>query len=334
MLASPLRQCILTSRFLPNGAFPSLHRGPLLISADFLIRLATQRLPKSHRPSDWKRPSAPLTLLPDGLQHTKFTARRSGKAHYIPCTRRALALLADPSVKRRAANHVPVHPFLADHIAHLLRLRVLQELEILADTLQATKRAPSTPLLRRLTRAELDTIRTTQCIPHPGALAVLIVPPLQKDPATGLRPAPNMSPAPPPPDSAPPPKNPLTLPACRLYPTRPSQWPDDAGDGIVPEERIPLYNGVVMFPERGQRAALEALLRRLLQLERDARKAETAQPGGKTSHAFLLCSDDESVLRGDTTGVAVALWRLRMFDDTGEDLQTQSVGGWEWTRTG
>ncbi|KAG6887271.1 hypothetical protein C0992_013032 [Termitomyces sp. T32_za158] len=305
MLASPLRQCILTSRFMPN---------------DFLVRLAVQRVP-----------GAQHTFIPDGLQHTKFTARRSGHAHYVPCTRHAIALLANLSIRRRAAHGIRPHPLLADHIAHLLRLRVLQELEVLADTLQSSTRASNAPLLRRLTRAELATIRNTHTVPHPGALAVLIVPPLQKDPATGLRPAPNMSPAPPPPDTAPP-KRPLDLPACELYPVHPPQWPDAAGDGILPEERIPLYNGAVMFPERGQRAALEARLRRLLQLQWEARPPPAAEPANsKMSHAFLLCSDAESVLRGDTVGVAIALWRLRMFEDKGEDLQTHSVDPWEWT---
>ncbi|KAH0587302.1 hypothetical protein J132_09478 [Termitomyces sp. J132] len=368
MIASPLRQCIITSRFLPN---------------DFLIRLAIQRIPKSHYPSKWKRPNAPQTLLPDGLQHTKFTVRRSDKAHYVPCTRTSIALLAEPSVKRRAAHGVLVHPLLAEQIAHLLRLRVLQELEVLIDNLEAaahkslhrkpatskpktpiTNPAPVPRLLRRLTHSELHTIRTTQTIPHPGALAVLIVPPLQKDSVTGLRPAPNMSPAPPPPPTSEPTK-PLTLPACVLYPTQPDAWDEEGG--TLPQEKVPLYNGVVMFPERGQRAALEGLLRRVLEIEwradqgcicADAGKGgknggeekdgeqkeeeEEAEEGkdmpkkskskSKPSHAFLLYSDEESVLRGDTVGIAIALWRLRMFEDKGEDVETQRVGGWEWTK--
>ncbi|KAG6890881.1 hypothetical protein C0995_000838 [Termitomyces sp. Mi166 len=370
MIASPLRQCVITGRFFPNGALthPLSTIFVLTPDTDFLIRLAVQRIPRSHCPPNWKRPDVPQTLLPDGLQHTKFTVRRSGKAHYVPCTRTAIALLSDSSIRRRNAYNVPVHPLLAEHIAHLLRLRVLQELEVLADNLEApTHKKPPPPtgprLLRRLTHAELHTIRTTQTIPHPGALAVLIVPPLQKDPATGLRPAPNMSPAPPPSTTAPHPKNPVTMPGCVLYPTRPEVWADSEGDGLVPLERVPLYNGVVMFPERGQRAALEALLRRVLEIEWKAghkhahpvreegkvvENGEEEEGGGeegegkgslkkktktKTSPAFLLCSDEKSVLRGDTVGVAIALWRLRMFEDIkGEDLETQSVNGWEWTR--
>ncbi|KAG6817193.1 hypothetical protein H0H87_011551 [Tephrocybe sp. NHM501043] len=354
MIASPLRQCLVSHRFLPT---------------DFLIRLAIHRIPPTHYPNGWKRPEPPQTFLPDGLQHTKFTARRSGKAHYVVCSRRAIALLADPAVKRRTAFGVPVHPLLADQIAHLLRLRVLQELELLADHLE---RPPSTHrpraekdnkepqratrLVRRLTNTEWQHIRDTETIPHPGALAVLVVPPLQKDRATGLRPEPNMLAAPPPPASdhaALTARRSASTPPCVLYPVRAAteaEWDENAGQGVVPRERVPLYHGSVMFPDRGQRAAMHASLLRLLRAEWNAgyvheRGAEKAEGNGngngnrngvgkdKPSHAFLVSSNAETVLRGDTAPLAIALWRLRMFEDPGEDIASESTGGWEWTGT-
>ncbi|KAG6855003.1 hypothetical protein C0991_005932 [Blastosporella zonata] len=332
MLASPLRQCVTTFRFLPT---------------DFLVRLAINRIPATHYPKAWKRPEAPQTFIPDGLQHTKFTARRSGKAHYTLCSRHAINHLSDPSTKRRAAHSVQAHPFLADHVAHLLRLRVLQELELLADHLDASNsKSKSKPrLLRRLTLSEWRIIVETGTIPHPGALAVLVVPPLQKDRITRLRPMPNMSAAPPPPDTLPPPKNPVVTPPCVLYPVRDAQWGRDVGEGVLPEERVPLYSGPVLFPERGQRAALHALLLRLLTIEHNSGRVHVhTKEGGKAekqddndkskpSHAFLLSSDAETVLRGDTAAVAIALWRLRMFEDPGEDMTSESAAtGWEWTR--
>ncbi|KAG6837966.1 hypothetical protein H0H93_008360 [Arthromyces matolae] len=355
MLSSPLRQCILTGRFFPN---------------DFLIRLSIHTIPLSHYPPGYK-PSAttkPQTFLPDGLQHTKYTARKSGKAVYIPCTRFSITMLSDRSVKRRKAFGVLVHHYLGEQVAHLLRLRVLQEIELLVERLegrqgrQATKE-PSPRIIRRLTQTELASIRSTQTIPYPGALAVLIVPPLQKDPETGLRPAPNMSARPPPAirnATSTSPENTSTAGTLskmwELYPTssQSESSPANTADpttAILPTEKVPLYNGVIMFPERGQRAALEGLLRRLSAVERRASQgvstaeranandveqddeSQSKKQKSKSSHAFLISSTSETVVRGDMVGVAIALWRLRMFEDVnGEDIESQNLeGGWERT---
>ena len=100
------------------------------------------------------------------------------------------------------------------------------------------------------------------------------------------------------------------------------------------EEYVPLYHGASLFSDPGQRAALYSLLGRILQIERCARKGQhsayTEPPSGavrgdqKASHAFLLCSGSATIPRGDSTAVAIALWRIRMFEgadwtDDGED---------------
>ncbi|KAF5388414.1 hypothetical protein D9615_000254 [Tricholomella constricta] len=326
MLASPIRQCIATERYMPS---------------DFLVRLAPMRLPSSLPRLNWARTgSVTQTLIPDGLQHPKFTARKSGKASYILCNRAAVSVLADPGSKRRASIGINIYPHLADHIAHLLRLRVLQELELLVDNLSALPRPPilKTRLIRRLSRADWDALRTTGTIPYPGAVAVLVVPPLQKDPATKQRPQPSMSPAPLKPEDTPPAAKNALLPLCTLHPVGPPAWDPEVGDGILPQAKVPLYNGVTLFPARSQRAALHALLTRLLGIERVAphfivKETSTEQDGGRrASHAFLLCSNPESVLRGDVTAVAIALWRIRIFEDQEEDVASQRMEGWERTR--
>ncbi|GLB33654.1 hypothetical protein LshimejAT787_0105380 [Lyophyllum shimeji] len=322
MLASPIRQCVATERFMPN---------------DFLIRLAHMHLPASLLPAGERTSTPAQVVLPDGLQHSKFTVRKSDKANYILCNRAALTILTEYRAKRLSPTGASIHPHLADQIAHLLRLRVLQELELLADQLQADLDRPGrrpkykSRIIRRLTRDEWDALRSDGTIPYPGAIAVLVVPPLQKDPITKQRPEPSMSAAPPKPEDVTTPKS--AIPMCTLHPVAPAAWDPALGDGILPEERVPLYNGVALFPARSQRAALHALLTRLLGIERRSRHAG-AEPAqcARASHAFLLCSDTESVLRGDVAAVAIALWRVRMFEDTGEDVASQRTAGWERTR--
>ncbi|KAF8076233.1 hypothetical protein FPV67DRAFT_1776787 [Lyophyllum atratum] len=317
MLASPIRQCMATERYLPS---------------DFLIRLAPMRLPPSLSPSGSKRATAPQTLIPDGLQHSKYTVRKSDKANYVLCNRASVSILAEYQAKRLASKGISIHPFLASQIAHLLRLRVLQELELLADQMQFLLDRGIQPkfksrLIRRLSRDEWAAFHTEGTIPYPNAIAVLVVPPLQKDPITKRRPEPSMSAAPPKPeDTAAAPK--MVLPLCTLHPVAPAEWDPALGDEVLPEEQIPLYNGVALFPARSQRAALHALLTRLLGIERLSRHSPD-EGGGPASHAFLLCSDGESILRGDAAAVAIALWRVRMFEDAGEDVASQKTADWE-----
>ncbi|KAF8211313.1 hypothetical protein K438DRAFT_1928723 [Mycena galopus ATCC 62051] len=372
MLAGPLRQCYLTERYLP---------------ADFMIRLAAMRVPLHLQK---KRKRATQILFPDGLQHPKFKERRNGHGTYIMCWRDALEILDRPMRFKRLGAAPP--PRLGEYITHLLRLRVLQELHLLAkqlETLYLTRTGPASarpPLLRRLTRAEWGRLRTTGALPYPGALAVLVVPPVNRDPATKqLPPAKGvgaMSDRPPVEDGAsrPPPKR-AAPPLSVLHPVRvrttptPSaisetELPSDAefweqtrqrraeakdtrnasilqlladakngdegqGEDVrVPphaEERVPLYNGVTLFPGRLQRARLHKLLTRILGVEgrwrfSAAAGASNEEPkisaegkgDNKGSHAFLLCASDEV----DVAALAIALWRMRMWEGGGWGMRS------------
>ena len=82
---------------------------------------------------------------------------------------------------RRAVT--PAH--LVDQIGHVLRVRVLQELELLADEMDRNSHhhwhdgiKPSAPttILRRLTREEFQSVRETGVVSYPNALAVLVAP--------------------------------------------------------------------------------------------------------------------------------------------------------------
>ena len=221
------------------------------------------------------------------------------------------------------------------YVEHLLRLRVLQELEMLAHRLQTHPHmAEDVPVLRRLTRAEFKTIRTSGLITHRGAIAVLVVPPLNKDPVSKERPRVDAMPLPSPASamsSESPPK--ALLPSSAIYLTS----EDDCSDlpNLLSPTRVPMYNGVSLFPSRPQRAALHERLRRLLFVERRARyrdyrrsnapaKEEDASEDAsqdkwtrgdeKGSHAFLLYSTRDSLQRADSVPLAIALWRLRMWE--------------------
>lgn len=294
-----------------------------LSTIDFLIRLAAMRVPDSRLSSGDK-----ALLVPDGLLHSKYAHRKAGRASYILCWRGAVLKLQKGSFKR-VSSHVTYSPRLPDYIAHLLRLRVLQEFELLAErleykvkTIRKQQKAYSTVILRRLTRAEWGLMRSSGFIPYQNALAVLIVPPVNKDVVTGTRPKGSMSDAPTEADDR---IKPATRPLSVLMPV--SQRMES---GLAPQALsspvVPLYNGATAFPDRLQRSALYSILVRILVSERFLRqqlRATGASPknegveSSKASHAFLLCSDENTGKHGDVAGIACALWRLRMFEGDG-----------------
>jgi hypothetical protein len=232
---------------------------------------------------------------------------------------------------------------LPDYIGHLLRLRILQELELLAERLQARPQgAKGSPLLRRLTWKEFSAIRAGKPLEDQDAVVILVVPPLNRDPATKMRPMSNESPLPPelPPLGVQPTAyngDPLPLSTmCEAFSPKDNQnLPDD----IAPM-KVPLYNGVALFPSKAQRAALHERLCKVLMIERRARwrrhgivstsKSGDSRPATRSlnnvaSPAFLLRSGAETVLRADTVPLAIALWRLRMWEG---DSWERGEGTW------
>ena len=312
------------------ATFFLFHHCTNLPSIDFLIRLTGLRVPASRLSSESNTSGIKGLLAPDGILHSKYTHRKAGRASYILCWRPAVSKLQKGGFKR-ISPHVTYSSRLPDYIAHLLRLRVLQEFELLAERLEYRvktfkKQKPySTVILRRLTRAEWGLMRSSGCIPYQNALAVLIVPPVNKDVVTRTRPIGSMSAAPTEVDDH---TKPATRPLSVLMPA--SQSIDAE---LSPQAVVPLYNGTTAFPDRIQRSALYSILVRILVAERFEKKRQRdtgdSPPSGnspprnedvessKASHAFLLCSDEDTGKRGDVAGVVRALWRLRMFEGEG-----------------
>ncbi|KAJ3992329.1 hypothetical protein F5050DRAFT_1579764 [Lentinula boryana] len=337
MLSTPLRRCLQTQQLLPSA---------------FLVRLGVFRAPSSN-PSRFFSPNSPpeAVLLPDGLEHPKFRGRRSGKGGYVLCWKDALEhLRVSGSYKRIAFNSRL--PSVLDQIRHLLRLRVLQELQLVIDALRFRPRKlvdRDKPLIRRLTRLEWHYLKTTGTMPvtiTENAMAVIVVPPLNRHPVTKERPTGVMSSLPPDKDSGDPSgagpqkfQKPA-LPLCTLHPRGPidlnlienGENPPQVSKAETPSQ-IPLYNGVTLFPDPSQRAMLLNLFCRVLAIERNARARNqsfsfspsssdaknTEDNDNRASHAFLLYSDAHTALSADMAGVGLALWRIPMFEGMGWD---------------
>jgi len=334
MLATPLRQCYVSKRYLPKA---------------FLIRIRPARLPAS---STMK--GSPI-IVPSNLEHPSFRPHQGGVGTYVICRKTAVEQLSERMLHKRLVQNGKIHQWISQQIGHQLRVRVLQELSVLANHLRRRSRgAKDTPLIRRLTRAEWSQVKSSGILPIEDAVAVLVVPPLNRNPTTKARPEPTMSSAPPVGDA----------PIKDIHPSLPvatmlvagsieaSDETPDALSSVLPQHKVPLYNGVSLFPSASQRAALHASLLRLLTIERQARYKEQAwkttivqgsngpQSAGnektnetsssrrdqKSSHAFLIRSNAKTLSRADTVPLAIALWRVRIWE--GEGWDGIDGGGW------
>lgn len=332
MLASPMRQDNFSHRVMPR---------------DFMIRFATVRVlgPRSSAPTQ--------AFVPDLMEHPRYRSQIGRKSHYVVCNKAILQDFEERQTWRRLATCTVFNvPYFEARMGHLLRVRVLQELELLAQRLQTRPhRATDRPVMRRLTRAEYKRIQKTGIIPFENAVAVLVVPPLNKNPATKQRPIPSSSPQPVQEDDRPLPNRPLP-PVCVMHHTAKEHIPIDAlvkTHQYLPPAKIPLYHGLALFPSRVQRAALHEALNRVLAVERRARWRETGRPHAsasgkehtkedrwargekKASHAYVIFSDADTILRADTVPLAIALWRIRLWEGHGWPKKSEktSAGGWK-----
>ncbi|KAK7049648.1 hypothetical protein VNI00_005679 [Paramarasmius palmivorus] len=166
-------------------------------------------------------------------------------------------------------------------------------------------------------------MQTSGTLPIDNAIAVLVVPPVSRNPATKQRPQASMSSHPPMEEAEKSPTNAPNRTMSTLYPTTTTE--SSQMSETLPTHQIPLYHGALAFPESSQRAALYELLSKILGVERNARyKAKMNTPESRSrkgenkySHAFVLMSDENTIQFADTAAVALALWRLRMFEGMG-----------------
>lgn len=279
------------------------------------------------------------SLLPDGLQHPEFQPRRTGRGYYVVCNKQLSAFdgkSASPTyschstklclscykgvLARWGARKSFPNPRLKEHIGHLLRLRILQELEILARRVRPKVKEHHTPIIRRLTRAEWKAFQKSGTISNPGAIAILVVPPVKKYLLNGEVP-----------DASPTPTKEIrtstisTKPAPPLSVLHPASMQNGFEMPGLASHRIPLYNSISLFPSPTQRAALHQRLCAVLKEDTVTRwnqtdpprprdKSQPSKDEMKSSHAFLVYSDGSTVKRADTVPLTIALWRLRMWE--------------------
>ncbi|EIW82426.1 hypothetical protein CONPUDRAFT_55254 [Coniophora puteana RWD-64-598 SS2] len=325
MLSSPIRICTVTRRYFPS---------------DLLVRLAPFRNPLA-------KPSLTEShFLPDGLEHPKFSVRENRTAIYVRCHKAAFDDFANRAALRRFAPNPKVHGSLKIQIGHLLRLRVLQEIKVLANTLRSNRQATlSGPVLRRLTRSEWEQVKATGSVPFKNAIAIIVAPPPNRDPKTKLRPQPWWQPTLPDSqlailqDSASQPSLPSLPPVSELLAhVNNSSGSLDEIPNVVPNSRVPLYNATSLCPLPGHRAALHEGLSDILNTERHNRRfvdlSETLETTTslvtgpqKSSHAFLLRSDEDTLTRADPVPLAIALWRVRLWEGEAENQSYED--GWE-----
>lgn len=328
---------------------------------DLMIRMAPAIIP---------RDPVKTAFLPSGIEHPAFRRYRGGKSRYLlcwkpvferalrigmflPCLPHAETMYSQNPLagaykrfKPENSSEITMHALVIEQISHALRVRVLHELQLLARQLRRTQQPTAPPLIRRLTRGEWHNVKTTGVVPFKNAVAVLVVPPPNRDPETKRRLVPNYSSIPVEGDRYD--STPHIL--STLHPTVPHEnWELVDAQRILPPRRIPVYNGVPLFPSRTQRAALYGALAEVLRAEGLARLRHRAQcvegvaqhsatteegvrhakGDQKASHAILVCSDERTLFRGDTVPLAIALWRIRIWEQGLEDdHEEDSVPGW------
>lgn len=176
--------------------------------------------------------------------------------------------------------------------------------------------------------------KSTGLIPWRGAVAIIVVPPVNIDRETGKRPEPRMVCNPPGVATVEGEKHwhakPLP-PLSSLHRSKDCDGYPLSDENIAPSLQIPLYNGLTLFPSVHERASLYAQLSRLLRIERVARwrypslgstmpaadKQNCNEQGRqyeKASPAYVIFSDAETIKRGDSPALAIALWRVRLWE--------------------
>lgn len=320
----------MTGQRLPSGeSYQTLLSWSMLtfVRLDFLLRFSAATIDADTATLDLPKKISPTFLLPDGLLHPRFQALSGGSGWYILCWKdaveefgsRGTLLLPVPRLitllilKFPIGQHKRVHPtahfhsLLASQITDHLRLRVLQEMELLGNRIEALPRNVQSTHVRRLSLDEWMDMKEGRWVPESSTLAVLVVPKV-RPPREMMSddPGSNMS------------KSPKEVhPLCNLYQS--AAPPPNA-------PLLPIYSGYALFPNRDQRTACRQALSRLITIERKRRWRGRVFPsapkdggGGRAraSDAFLFKADLGTASRVDVVPLVIALWRLRLWEGEG-----------------
>ena len=225
-----------------------------------------------------------------------------------------------------------------------MRTRVIQELELLGERLRCRPvLSREAPVLRPLLRKELQEIMDEGFIRQEGAIAVLIAPPPNPDLASKQH-AGSSSPTPPPSEVSKDDTKMDNPPISQLYPVRAEQnisaTEDDSLTSLT-AAKVPLYNADSLFPDSSQRAEFHRVLNNVLRIEGRARRSQPPSDNDldqiegrrnldrkdlQRSDAYILYSSAKTLERADSVPLAIALWRVRMWEGGGWDNDRNSTG--------
>jgi hypothetical protein len=226
-------------------------------------------------------PKKATYLLPDKIEHYKYTPIPSGRGFWTLCWRDAVETMIRTGAflvyfpprfvlsvdffrsgahMRAARRQTVAHALLLQQIASLLRRRISQELEVLRDSLIAVPQGvldPNAQVIRRLTRSEWADLKASGRLPIPGAAAIIVVPPVHKNMLNPSRPPTSDSKDG---DRA---LSTFCEDASREYITTSSR------------RKIPIYHGAAVWPNPAERDAVRSLFKEIVGLERKARYKAT-----------------------------------------------------------
>ena len=249
-------------------------------------------------------PKKTTYLLPDKIEHHKYTPIPSGRGFWTPCWRDAvetmirtgdvLAYFPPPLIlfidlfrsgahMRAARRQTIAHALLLQQIVSLLRRRISQELEVLRDSLRTVPQGvldPNAQVIRRLTRREWADLKASGRLSVPGAAAIVVVPLVHK----------NM-----------------------LKPNRPPTSDCEDGNRVLntfcedvsreyitmsSRRKIPIYHGAAVWPNPAERDAVRSLFKEIVGLERKARYKATI-----TSRSSEEASSTSKATTGERSGL-------------------------------
>ncbi len=199
----------------------------------------------------------------------------------------------------------------------------------------------STPLVSRLTRVEWLKFRRKGVIPlmDPSVIFIIILPRVPKSPdsdgteSSDTTPDQNAS------DSTSIPHRPV----ASLHPlftdaeSNPRHNPPHEASRYL----VPVYNGISLFPSRDQRLAFRILLQRQFSMgqsiqrrQGDHEQSRSSKPKLKYSDAYVLRSSSvNSRAVPDVTSLAMACWRIRMWEGEAWEQHDQAGADSHWFET-
>ncbi|KAJ1308450.1 hypothetical protein OPQ81_004154 [Rhizoctonia solani] len=283
MLSSPVRICTLTKRYAPT---------------DHLIRMTATLFAQPGEPIT---SSTPAYIMPSNLHHPRYVPHPRGQGTYIPCSKKAVPLLAGKGRHRGLFPGAQVHDLLEEQITSGLQARCVEEAEVLATSLRTTARyksgEPVSFTVRRLTEAEYETAQELSRIHDQHVMAVIVAPKVGEGEETQVE---------------------IPQKSRLLFRGTEATL---SSESALPMPRIPIYWISSLFCDSNMKVAFRKALDSALDSERTAvRTARQSYPAArdlyivphepKSRDAYALCASR----RVDAVPLAIALWRLRLWE--------------------